>query len=580
MVAKAPKAATSETRTSCIKLTRKNGDVYLIQRQYVYDPILKRNKNISSHIISKIPKGSTEPVPTRSMKKRSSKELLKEKNEREQITMLDIIDHIGKLSCIDENLYSVTDKIRSKQIISIARFMLATGNHSLKNLTTWQKTHYLPYASDLTKEVYTELYNDLGNSDAIIRSFFNARFNKISGSVLRAYDYLVDMPDSAPAKVTAIYCVNARQNKILSSLPFGYYFKENFDTSKSAQEQITALYEGLREINPRVPEYISKVNGNLYEYLDTLVERKLNFTIEADFNNEILTKELPNFKYSLKYEDTTKSAKYPNLKVASTHILYHNIEKLHDGKLAKKRSFRRVYIHFFFDKQKKDVLDNELRSKIEAAGKKILNGATIASLDANEQSLAKKYVTIGFDEETGNPKIIYDEYAIFMAQELHGFTALLTNIHENTEECYEVYNARGSIHECLLEDFGNQEADSSASLTPTVTNAKGELFVRFIALSYLEYLKDIITKIVDALGTPNGDPSHDIPQTLEAEENLKDWFAGNEPSKILQWFDVDRNNPETFSNYHDRFSEENMQKDRLIFNRLGISHMSKVRTIH
>lgn len=50
--------------------------------------------------------------------------------------MMDIIEHIGSVSSIDEALYSFTDTGTAQKIISLARYLLATNGQSLPGIMT------------------------------------------------------------------------------------------------------------------------------------------------------------------------------------------------------------------------------------------------------------------------------------------------------------------------------------------------------------------------------------------------------------------------------------------------------------
>ena len=63
-----PAKASGEIKTRIIHNTQKNGDIYIYERQTVYDLDKKYNRVISSKLLSKIPKGSNSPVPTRPKK--------------------------------------------------------------------------------------------------------------------------------------------------------------------------------------------------------------------------------------------------------------------------------------------------------------------------------------------------------------------------------------------------------------------------------------------------------------------------------------------------------------------------------
>ncbi len=92
-----PAKPSGKIKTTTVNVTQKNGDVYVMERQTLYDPDKKYNKILSSKLIAKIPKGSETPVATRPKKTAGSKSGEKSKKltaTRNHVGMMDIIEHI------------------------------------------------------------------------------------------------------------------------------------------------------------------------------------------------------------------------------------------------------------------------------------------------------------------------------------------------------------------------------------------------------------------------------------------------------------------------------------------------------
>ena len=68
-----PAKASGEIKIRTVHQKRKNGDIYIIERQTLYDPVLKYNRVLHSRIVAKIPKGKDSPVPTRPKRKKGEK---------------------------------------------------------------------------------------------------------------------------------------------------------------------------------------------------------------------------------------------------------------------------------------------------------------------------------------------------------------------------------------------------------------------------------------------------------------------------------------------------------------------------
>jgi hypothetical protein len=98
--------------------------------------------------MSKIPKGYKRPIPTRTKKPHLNEEsgiVEKISVYHKRIGMMELIDHVGVTSGIDDGIYSNTDIGTAQKIISIAKYLLATDENSLPGITTWQYNHPIPY---------------------------------------------------------------------------------------------------------------------------------------------------------------------------------------------------------------------------------------------------------------------------------------------------------------------------------------------------------------------------------------------------------------------------------------------------
>ena len=186
-----PRKPSGEVKTRIIHNTQKNGDTYVLERRTLYDPDKKHNEVISTKLLSKIPKGSEIPAPTRPKKTQSDKKsnfAEKISATRNHIGMMEIINHIGISSGIDAGIYSGTDVGTAQKIISIARYLLATNGQSLPGILTWQFNHPLPYEEGVTEDIYHDLFTQVGRDEALQQNFFANRCASIKDKVVLAYD--------------------------------------------------------------------------------------------------------------------------------------------------------------------------------------------------------------------------------------------------------------------------------------------------------------------------------------------------------------------------------------------------------
>jgi hypothetical protein len=185
-----PRKRSGKTKIVTVRQTQKNGDIYIHERKIVYNPDTKNNTILDSKLIGKIPKGTNEIVPTRPKRTKHEKEtddcmIIASRN---RVGMMQIIDHIGKTSGIDEGVYRGTDLGTAQKILSIARFFMATDGHSLPLLNAWQFSHPLPYEDGLSGVIYGELFARIGTDESLQQSFFAARCEAIGGRPVLAFD--------------------------------------------------------------------------------------------------------------------------------------------------------------------------------------------------------------------------------------------------------------------------------------------------------------------------------------------------------------------------------------------------------
>ena len=182
-----PAKASCEIKTRTVRQPQKNGDIYVIERQTRYDPVKKYNVVLSSRIVGKIPKGETSVVPTRPKRSSGEKVSISKVSDppvtasRRKVGMMDIIDHIGKASGIDDAIYASADQETAQKILSLARYLLATNGQSFPGITTWQFMHPLPYEDGLTEDIYHDVFEAVGRDESLIQSFFESRLSSLGG---------------------------------------------------------------------------------------------------------------------------------------------------------------------------------------------------------------------------------------------------------------------------------------------------------------------------------------------------------------------------------------------------------------
>ena len=576
-----PARASGEVKTMTVNVTQKNGDIYVMERQTLYDPEKKYNRIISSKLIAKIPKGETTPVPTRPKRPKGAKSTPKSKKisaSRTHVGMMDIIQHIGEESGIDSAVYASTDTGTAQKIISLARYLLATNGQTLPGIQTWQFNHPLPYRFGISEDVYHDLFVTVGLDESLQQNFFRHRCELLGEHDAVAYDsttistYSTYQPEARygfnkakdglkTIKLLTLYSLHTRQpiafTKQAGNLP-------DVTAISNALNQLSVL--GMKDAEVVTDNgYYSE--ANLSEMLQrgfdfiTLVKTSISW-VKSLIDEHM--EELSTIFTACPYDTTTHGVKV---------MLMHDFEK--ERKYASHKTGaakgsietfrRRIYLHLFFNasRQAEDRISFEndmleLKALIES-------GVDIADLPQSSQSKVKKYL----DVRTRGKKITvtFKEKACKEPYKYHGYFALVTSKEKDCFEALAKYRRREAIEELFQAD--KQQADGNRVRVWTPDTLRGRMFVQFVELCYYEYFADKIRRLKKNL------KSKEVSGILGSEElqqvkKLRSWVENTPLYLQLQWFDTVEEVRVSSELFNKRWNTEVTKRDQLYLENLGI----------
>lgn len=576
-----PAKPSGEVKTKIVNVTQKNGDIYVMERQTLYDPVKKYNRVLSSRLIAKIPKGEKTPVPTRAKRPKGKKSLPKSKKlsaSRQHVGMMDIIQHIGEESGIDAAVYASTDEGTAQKIISLARYLLATNGQTLPGIQTWQFNHPLPYRFGISEDVYHDLFVDIGLDETLQQNFFRERCSLLGEHDAIAYDsttvstYSVYQPEARygfnkakdglkTIKLLTLYSIDTRQpiafTKQAGNLP-------DVTAIRNALNQLSVLGVKDAEIITDNGYYseanLSEMLQNGFDFI-TLV--KSNISWVRPLIDEYM-EELSTIFTACPYDTTTHGVKV---------MLKHDFEKVR--KYANHKSgiergatetfSRRIYLHIFFNASRQaedrtafeaDML--ELKALIEG-------GADITELPKATQAKVKKYLSI----RTWGDKVTvsFKERACKEAYKYHGYFVLVSNKEKDCFKALEKYRKREMIEDLFQAE--KQQADGSRVRVWTPDTLRGRMFVQFVELCYYEYLADKTRQLKADLREDESD------ELLGSEERklirkLRSWIENTPLYLQLQWFDTVEEVKVSSELHNRRWNTEVTARDRLYLERLGV----------
>ena len=589
-----PAKPSNEIKTRTIHNTQKNGDIYILERKIIYDTEKKYNKVLSTKLISKIPKGTEVPVPTRPKKAKSgiNTDLVSLTNggdgsnrnhivaSRMRVGMMNIIDHIGKVSGIDDAIYDNTDIGTAQKIISLARYLLATNGQSLPGILTWQYNHPLPYAEGISEDIYHDLFKSVGFDETMQQNFFLSRCGDLSDGVAIAYD----------SSAVSTYSENQTEAR------YGY--------NQSGDGLKTIKYLSLYSIDTRQPIAFTKQPGNLPDVITignalsqlmALGVKKAEVVTDNGYYSENNLSEMfqAHFgfitlaKISLKWirpEIDSHRQDIDRLSSAcpfdpSTHgvtvILMRDFVKTRKYGSKKaglnkgdEETFRRkVYLHIFYNAARKVDEDNCFEQDLISIKKMVEEGIPLSGLSETAQEKVRKYLVIKTWGKTTN--ISFNEKACALVKQYHGFFALVSNSEKDTFSALSKYRKREYIEGCFRS--AKQNVDSTRLRVWDADTLRGRMFVQFIALCYYEFLSEKIRSIKPELGKDHDESIQKSKQQIKLEKKLKSWLE-NTPLYIqLQWFDVIEGVEISSKLKSVRWATETTARDKLFLEKLGVA---------
>jgi transposase len=494
--------------------------------------------------------------------------------------MIDIIEHIGIESEIDSGIYGNTDMGTAQKTLSLARYLLASNGQSLPGILTWQFNHPLPYTSGMTEDIYHNLFVQVGRDETLQQNFFANRCATIKDKAILAYDsttistYSENQQEARygynkaedglkTVKHLTLYSIETRQPVAFTKQPGNL---PDVITIQNALDQLSVL--GLKGAEVVTDNgYYSESNLaaffiSRFNFI-TLVKTNVNWIdaqIDAhkdDFDSATTTCPFDHKTHGITIpltRDFTRTRKYDS----------------HTKGLKKgdKETFRRrVYLHLFFNAERKAQEDAAFNADLVDLAAHIKAGTSIDGLSKVAQNKANKYLVITRRGKKNH--VSFNESACKEGRKRHGFFALASNDEKNTFDALRKYRKRETV-ESFFGAMKNRVDGARLRVWDTDT-LRGRMFVQFVALCYYEYFANEIRKMKAILGVPNGDPAHDTAKNLNLEKKLKTWLENTPAYLVLQWFDAIEDVTVSSELARKRWSTELTTRDVLFLEYLGVN---------
>ena len=394
-----------------------------------------------------------------------------------------LLDSIGKKIGVTEDLKKCFPETY-QEILSIVYFLVLEEHMPMYRFHKWSATHVHPFGVDLPSQRSSELFARLTEEQKM--RFFALQSQRRSEQEYLAYD------------TTSIssYSQGLKQAK----------YGKNKEHDCLPQINLALLYGE----SSRLPVYYRKLPGNitdvktienLLQDIDFLKMKKLNLVMDRGFYSEANINELfrKHHKFligvrtSLKLirtkldENRTDFVSRPNynsetqlyIKSVCTDWNYKE-NKARTGEVVADK--RRIYIHYYYNDQHATDDKNRFNHLLDTLEEELLSGKRTP----DHEKLYKKYYDIKETPVRGT-KIVPRQDAIDAAEKDYGYFALMTNGIKDPVEALNIYRTKDLIEKA----FGNlkERLNMRRMSVASEESLEGKLFVQFVALIYLSYIK-------------------------------------------------------------------------------------------
>lgn len=394
-----------------------------------------------------------------------------------------LLDMIGDKLGITEDLKDCFPG-SYRQILSIAYYLIMEDKNPLYRFEKWSCLHKHPYGKNITSQRSSEVFASI--SEEAKNKFFRLQGKRRTEKEFWVYD-ITSISSYSECLRQAQYGWN-KEGDSLSQLNLALVFGE-----------MSNLPFYYRKLAGNIPD--SKTVKNLLADLDILGFSRVKLVMDKGFystdNINALFREHLKFLMSVKMSlafvkkeldtiyDGFRSFEYYNEKY---ELYCHTVQtqwpytqhRPYKGDTLEEP--RRIYIHYYYNIDRAAESEKAFDRKLIALRHELESDKRVPE----HEELYKRY----FEEKTTpkrGTKVTVKEEAVRKAKRYYGFFGLLTNETMDAITALELYRNKDLVEKA----FGNlkERLNMRRTLVSSEQSLDGKLFVEFVALIYLSYIK-------------------------------------------------------------------------------------------
>jgi len=394
-----------------------------------------------------------------------------------------LFDQIGSVTGVTADLKACFPSTY-KQILSIAYYLILEDQNPLFRFKKWAKLHRHPYGEDIPSQRSSELFQSI--TEEAKMQFFRLQGKRRVEKEYWAYD-----STSISSYSETMKQVKYGKNKDGEHLPqvnlallFGeksglpFYYRKlagNIPDVKTIRELIRELdvlgYEKIKLVMDRGYYSADNINALYREHLKFLCGTSSSLKFAREYIREIAAK-----KDSYEYYNSELELYV----FSKTTTWDYEQERPYKGDTIKAE--RRMYLHLYFNPDKFSDDGKAFNRRLDSLKEELLSGKRVPE----HEKEYRKYFEVMETPKRGI-SLSYRQDAIDKARKRYGFFVLISNEVKDPVTALRLYRMRDVIEKA----FWNvkERLNLRRTLTSSESSLEGKLFVEFVALIYLSYIK-------------------------------------------------------------------------------------------
>lgn len=471
---------------------KKTGITYAYNNEPYWDKE-KQQSRAKRTLIGKVDPQTGAILPTRTYRRGQGTEPGDREKKRGPVPMTNfqrsfygasyLFDQISQATGIEADLKACFPD-SYKKILSIAYYLILEENNSLSRFSHWQRLHIHPYGTDIPSQRSSELFQSIDEAQRM--TFFEKQGKRRIEKEYWALDITTISSYSDVLKQVKMG-KNKEHDRLPqinlallfgeeSGLPFYYRKLPGHVTDVKTVRQLMQEFHimGYKKVNVVLDRgFYSKRN------VDHLYQNHQKFIIGVKLNLNYVKEQLSEEREHLKLWSNLRP-QYGTYGICKRIDWDYEQERPYKGDVLQET--RRAYLLLYYNPEKAARDQADINEYLTSLYRDLQEG----KLREHCRKDYDKYFEVTETPKRGR-RIVPREDKMLEAAQNDGYFALLSNEVKDPDEALSLYRSKDIVEKA----FGNlkEQLNFRRMQVSSETSLGGKLFVEFIALIYLSYVK-------------------------------------------------------------------------------------------